>query len=56
VIVDETNPKDICEGVGRLISDPALIRTIAENGLRLAREEFNWEAQAKKLLEMYALL
>jgi len=56
VVVDETDPEDIREGVGRLIEDPDLRRTIAENGLRLARERFNWEAQAEKLLEKYALL
>jgi glycosyltransferase involved in cell wall biosynthesis len=55
-IVDETDPEDICEGISRLIRDPDLRRTIAENGLKLAREEFNWEVQAKKFLEKYALL
>lgn len=56
VIVDETDAENICEGVGRLIRDPELRRTVAENGLRLAREEFNWEFQARRFLEMYALL
>jgi glycosyltransferase involved in cell wall biosynthesis len=56
VIVDETDPEDICEGVGKLIQDPKLRKTVAENGLRLARQEFNWEVQARKFLEKYALL
>lgn len=53
VIVDETDPEDICEGAGKLIRDPGLRKTLAENGLRLARERFNWEVEAQKLLEAY---
>ena len=56
VIVDETDPENICEGISRLIQDPDLRRTVAENGLKLARDEFNWEVQSRKFLEKYALL
>jgi glycosyltransferase involved in cell wall biosynthesis len=56
VIVDETNPQDICRGFETLIRDPDLRRTIAENGLKLAREKFNWEAEGRKLLKSYESL
>ena len=56
VVVDETDPQDICEGIEKLITDPARRKGIAENGLKVAREEFNWEVQGKKLLEMYERL
>ena len=56
IVVDETDPQDICEGIEKLITDPARRKGIAENGLKVAREEFNWEVQGKKLLEMYERL
>jgi len=53
VVVDETDTESVCAGLERLILNPELRRTLAENGLRLATEKFNWEAQEARLLEIY---
>jgi glycosyltransferase involved in cell wall biosynthesis len=53
VVVDETNVDDIVRGVSALIEDPSLRHRMAENGLRLIKERFNWEAMGEKLIRIY---
>ena len=53
VVVDETRVEDIVQGVGPLIEDPSLRYKMAENGLRLIKERFNWEAMGEKLVRIY---
>ncbi|GAB4339386.1 MAG: glycosyltransferase family 4 protein [Candidatus Abyssubacteria bacterium] len=53
IVVDETDCASICDGLTRLIKDPDLRRTMAENGLRLAAQTYNWEAQEQRFLEIY---
>jgi glycosyltransferase involved in cell wall biosynthesis len=53
IIVDETNISDICARLEQLIKNPSLRKTLAENGLRLAREKYNWEAQERLFIEIY---
>jgi glycosyltransferase involved in cell wall biosynthesis len=53
IVVDETDCASICGGLKRLIQDPALRKTLAENGLRLAKETYNWEAQEQRFIEIY---
>lgn len=53
VVVDETNVEDIVRGVSALIEDPSLRYRMAENGLKLIKERFNWEAMGEKLVRIY---
>jgi glycosyltransferase involved in cell wall biosynthesis len=53
VVVDETDTESVCAELERLILSPELRRTLAENGLRLAEEKYNWEAQEGRFLEIY---
>jgi glycosyltransferase involved in cell wall biosynthesis len=35
------------------IRDPGRIQEMAENGLRLVREEYNWDVMGNRLLRKY---
>ena len=53
IVVDETNLDDVVRGVGTLIEDPSLRQQMAENGIRLIKDTFNWEAMGEKLVRIY---
>ncbi len=53
VIVDETRPESICEGIERIGDDFQLRREMAQNGLRLVKERFSWEAIRPDFLDVY---
>lgn len=52
-MVDPTSAEQIADAVERLVLNPALARKMGEAGRRAVRERFNWEAESKKLLELY---
>ncbi len=56
LVVDETDPESICDGIERLGSDAELRRQMSENGMRLVREKYSWEAIRKDFLEVYQSL
>jgi glycosyltransferase involved in cell wall biosynthesis len=53
LVVDETDPESICDGIERLGSDAELRRRMSENGMRLVREKYSWEVVRKDFLEVY---
>ena len=54
VVVDETNPKDICRGIQSILHKSIdLRRHMVENGLRLIRERCNWDLMAESFLQIY---
>lgn len=53
VIVDERDPASICAGIEKLASDPALRRRMAENAVRLAHDNYTWEAVEAAFLDAY---
>ena len=52
-MVDPTSAEQIADAVERLVLSPALAKKMGEAGRRAVRERFNWEAESKKLLELY---
>ena len=52
--VDPTSSVKIAEALDRLHDDPALCRTLGENGRKAVRERFHWEKEEAKLLALYA--
>ncbi len=56
VIVDESDPQSICEGIERLGNDEAVRRAAAEEGLRLVHDRFSWEANCDRFLAAYESL
>ena len=51
--VDPTCPKKIAEAIDLLHDDPALCRTLGENGRKAVRERYHWEKEERKLLDVY---
>lgn len=50
------NPSDaneIANAIQYLLDNPEKAKIVGENGLKAAKEEFNWEAQEKVLFNMY---
>jgi len=56
ITVDPLNPKDIARGIEELIKDPVKRRKMGERGRQAVIEKYNWEAEAKKLFEVYEKL
>lgn len=56
LVVDGMDPDSICEAIQRLGSNPHLRRQMAENGMRLVREKYSWEAVRDDFLGTYRQL
>jgi glycosyltransferase involved in cell wall biosynthesis len=54
--VDPTDPAAIAVAIDRLATDPELGEACGRNGARAVAGEFNWSAQAHKLLQLYGQL
>ena len=51
--VDPLNSQEIAEVIKHLIANPKEAQKMGENGRRAAMERYNWELEAKKLLQLY---
>lgn len=56
ICVDPLNPKDIAEAIKYLVDNPDIARKMGENGRKAVLEKYNWENEAKKLLNVYEKL
>lgn len=56
LVVPMKNVQALTEAVGRLISNPELRKTLAENGYAYAQQEFNPAVNSAKLLKIYEAL
>jgi len=54
VLVDPTNPEDICRGLVSLLSDPSLSERMGKNGRLWVLRKYNWENEEKKLVGIYS--
>jgi glycosyltransferase involved in cell wall biosynthesis len=54
LVVDATSSISIREGLRILIDDKRLYDRLARNGIKIAREMFNWEVMEKRLLSVYS--
>ncbi len=51
--VDVTNPIDVQNAISKLANDKDLYKKLSENGMLAAKENFTWESQEKKLIQIY---
>jgi len=56
ICVDPLDPKEIAQAIEYLLTHPEEARKMGENGRRAVEEKYNWEEEAKKLLNLYAEL
>jgi glycosyltransferase involved in cell wall biosynthesis len=54
LIVDPSRPEEIARAMEYLIEHPQEARQMGENGRRAVREQYNWEKESEKLLQIYA--
>jgi len=53
VVVDETDPMDICLKIEGLLKDPGAIERMARQGLELVHKEYCWPVMAERLSRAY---
>jgi glycosyltransferase involved in cell wall biosynthesis len=53
IMVDATKPEQIADAIESLVRNPALARQMGEAGREAVRTRFNWQAESKKLLDLY---
>lgn len=53
VSVDPTDPKEIADSIEFLYRNPDLRKQMGENGKKALMEKYNWEAEGRKLLDIY---
>jgi phosphatidylinositol alpha-1,6-mannosyltransferase len=51
-VVDGADSAGLGSSITRLLDDPGLARRMGENGRRIVRERFSWEAVAGRLLDL----
>ena len=56
VVVNPDDVTEIADAIERLIIDPIFARRLGENGRRAILEKYNWEAEERKLKEIYRSL
>jgi len=53
ILVDPLNPKEISEAIKWIYEHPKEAKMMGENGKRAVFEKYNWQAEEKKLFELY---
>lgn len=53
VCVDPLNPKAISEAIEYLITNPDVAEQMGQNGQQAVKEQFNWDFEKSKLIELY---
>ena len=53
LLIDPSSPKDIAYKLDKLIEDRKRLSQIGKNGQRAIKTKYSWEAEAKKLINMY---
>lgn len=56
LIINAENVKSIRNLLRNLVKDKSLYDRMARNGIKIARETFNWKVMEKRLLSMYSTL
>jgi len=54
ICIDATNPKEIANAIIYLYRNPKIRRLMGQNGRKAVLEEYNWEKESKKLLDVYS--
>lgn len=53
IVVDPSDPREIGLAIETLRQDPAKGRAMAENGVRLIGDRYNWDREGQRLVEIY---
>jgi glycosyltransferase involved in cell wall biosynthesis len=53
LLVEPGNDTELASAIERLFNDPQLAEELVQNGIKLLKEKFSWEAHIKKLNEIF---
>jgi glycosyltransferase involved in cell wall biosynthesis len=56
ILIDPSDPEQIANALDRLVVNAQERKRLGENGRRAVLEQYNWEAEAEKLVNMYVEL
>lgn len=56
ILVDPLNPEAIAAGIRELLDAPDAAAAMGQRGLEAVRQQYNWDTESKKLLEIYSEL
>lgn len=56
ICVDPLDPKAIASAIDYLVSHPGIAKTMGENGRQAVLEKYNWDVQARRLIDLYGAL
>jgi teichuronic acid biosynthesis glycosyltransferase TuaC len=56
LLVPPSDPGALAEALARVLDDPTLARRMGEEALRVGRERYTWEANARRMTEIYEAL
>ena len=56
ICVAPNNPQEVATAVQKLLADPELALRFGQNGRKAIIEKYNWDAEAKKLQDVYEKL
>lgn len=54
--VDPCDPKAIAAAIDYLLANPAIARSMGENGRKAVQEKYNWSVQATRLIDFYGVI
>ncbi|HEX3643742.1 MAG TPA: glycosyltransferase [Ktedonobacteraceae bacterium] len=52
-VLPSLEPADIGEAINKMLADPAALARMSRNGLEATKNEFNWEKEKLKLVDLY---
>ena len=56
ICADPTKPLELKNAIDELLSNPKKAKLMGENGRKAVIEKYSWEAESKKLVELYKSL
>ncbi len=56
ILVNPLDPHEIAEAMVKLATDLSVAQEMGQRGRRLIQEKYNWEAEARKLVQLYSTL
>ncbi|MCP4367661.1 MAG: glycosyltransferase family 4 protein [Deltaproteobacteria bacterium] len=56
ITVNPKNPRDIARAIDYLLDNPESLKQMAEKGIKAVHEQFSWDNEKEKLLQIYSHL
>jgi glycosyltransferase involved in cell wall biosynthesis len=54
ICVNPLDTKELATAIQKLLEDDELCRRLGENGREAVQQQYNWEMESRKLIELYS--